>query len=87
MNFYENTFRQQQVSYQQRTILQTVTNEDDLRTIIDFLILTYISGYNTPATQDKLRVLFDTYSELQPYILASIKIYVITGFRYSHYNI
>lgn len=73
MNFYENTFRQQQVSYQQRTILQTVTNEDDLRTIIDFLILTYISGYNTPATQDKLRVLFDTYSELQAYILASIK--------------
>ncbi len=73
MNFYENTFRQQQVSYQQRTILQTVTNEDDLRTIIDFLILTYISGYNTPAIQDKLRVLFDTYSELQAYILASIK--------------
>lgn len=73
MNFYENTFRQQQVSYQQRTILQTITNEDDLRTIIDFLILTYISGYNTPATQDKLRVLFDTYSELQAYILASIK--------------
>lgn len=87
MNFYENTFRQQQVSYQQQTILQTVTNEDDLRTIIDFLILTYISGYNTPATQDKLRILFDTYSELQSYILVSIKIYVITVFRYSHYNI
>lgn len=73
MNFYENTFRQQQVSYRQQTILQTVTSEDDLKTIIDFLILTYISGYNVPATQDKLKILFDTYPELQSYILASIK--------------
>jgi len=74
IELYEKVFKQHQTSYQQyKSILEVITNEDDLKMIVDFLVSTYISGYNVPAIQDKLITIFDIHSELHSYILLSIE--------------
>lgn len=73
IDFYKNIFKKVQISYQQHSLLQKVKTENDWKIIVDFLILTYQSGYNTPAIAEQLKELFDKGSEAQMYIMTSIR--------------
>lgn len=73
IDFYKNIFKKVQISYQQHSLLQKVKTENDWKIIVDFLIITYQSGYNTPAIAEQLKELFDKGSEAQMYIMTSIR--------------
>ena len=61
------------IIFQLLSLLQKVKTENDWKIIVDFLILTYQSGYNTPAIAEQLKELFDKGSEAQMYIMTSIR--------------
>ena len=73
IDFYKNIFKKIQISYKQHSLLQKVKSENDWKIMVDFLILTYQSGYNIPDITEQLKELFDESPEAQRYIISSLK--------------
>ena len=70
---YNNIFKTISISYQQKTLLDGISDDDARKIVIDFLEASYISSLGKITTNTQLKTLFEKNITIRPYIISSIK--------------
>lgn len=70
---YNNIFKTISISYQQKTLLDGISDDDARKIVIDFLEASYISSLGKITTNTQLKTLFEKNIPIRPYIISSIK--------------
>lgn len=70
---YNNIFKTISISYQQKTLLDGISDDDARKIVIDFLEASYISSFGKITTNTQLKTLFEKNITISPYIISSIK--------------
>ncbi|MBO6288727.1 MAG: hypothetical protein J6N45_00180 [Alphaproteobacteria bacterium] len=70
---YNNIFKTISINYQQKTLLDGISDDDARKIVIDFLETSYISSLGKITTNTQLKTLFEKNITIRPYIISSIK--------------
>ena len=70
---YSNIFKNISTSYQQKTLLDGISDDNASKIVIDFLEASYISSLGKITTNTQLKTLFEKSITIRPYIISSIK--------------